>query len=447
LRVHAPENDFTWPIAHAARRTSQHAYFARTGTGQLIGGVVSPPDGLCSSQRRDRFTRPPPAGRTSVEMRNSAAARAVLTAVVLGLSSALRRRLLCAGAQHACAVMSAGELRCWGSGTPIQSAVFVPTGASPGSLLWNGPVATIACGTAHVCAVTATGVRCWVSALCTPGGGRGEAAPSCHPSPLARVGPQGHNFNGQLGIDSGADPAPFAPLVRQPVDLQPGTDEQVVWLCAGRDFTCALTTLGNIKCWVRSVLIRLVAGSRWSLPLSLSPPTPAPQGNNAIGQLGGVLPQSRMGHSNSTGHRVQDVPFVQVGFTNVADLTCGAEHACAVSSVGTVRCWGSNGQGQLGVGAAYPHVGKVQQPHAVSPVAIDGLTTRLAAGGDVTCAVVNATGVVRCCESIGGDRRGTGRRGGGGGGADLCLCRGSWAQRCPGRAARCQSVGAQQHGP
>jgi alpha-tubulin suppressor-like RCC1 family protein len=34
----------------------------------------------------------------------------------------------------------------------------------------------------------------------------------------------------------------------------------------------------------------------------------------------------------------------------VADVTAGGSHTCALTTAGTVRCWGWNGFGQLGSG-------------------------------------------------------------------------------------------------
>jgi alpha-tubulin suppressor-like RCC1 family protein len=88
---------------------------------------------------------------------------AVAAVLLAAVADAARRRLLCAGAQHACVVMASGGLRCWGNGAALQSTSFLTTAASPGSLLWNDTVISIACGTAHVCAATPRGVYCWVS--------------------------------------------------------------------------------------------------------------------------------------------------------------------------------------------------------------------------------------------------------------------------------------------
>lgn len=67
--------------------------------------------------------------------------------------------------------------------------------------------------------------------------------------------------------------------------------------------------------------------------------------------------------------------------TDVSQLTGGSSHSCALLSDGTIRCWGSNGLGQLGNGTT---------TDSNIPVAVSGLSgaTAIAAGSNHTCAVL-----------------------------------------------------------
>jgi len=69
-------------------------------------------------------------------------------------------------------------------------------------------------------------------------------------------------------------------------------------------------------------------------------------------------------------------------------LAVGGSHACALTVAGGVRCWGSNGNGQLGDGT---------RTNRTEPPLFDVLTgvQAIAVGNDHTCAVT-VTGGVRC---------------------------------------------------
>ena len=48
------------------------------------------------------------------------------------------------------------------------------------------------------------------------------------------------------------------------------------------------------------------------------------------------------------------VPVAAGTFTNAVEVACGGSHACARLRDGTVACWGSNAEGQLGLGLGAP---------------------------------------------------------------------------------------------
>ena len=114
--------------------------------------------------------------------------------------------------------------------------------------------------------------------------------------------------------------------------------------------TCALTTGGGAKCW----------------------------GANALGQLG----------DGSTSQR--NAPVAVSGLTSgVVEISTGAEHTCALTIGGGVKCWGRNNFGQVGDGST---------TQRLTSVDVSGLTsnvTQVAAGADHTCALTTG-GAVRC---------------------------------------------------
>lgn len=89
---------------------------------------------------------------------------------------------------------------------------------------------------------------------------------------------------------------------------------EVVQVAAGEYHTCAVTTAGGLKCW----------------------------GRDNYGQLG-----------NDTATVNQPTPVDVLGLTSgVARVAAGANHTCAVTTAGGLKCWGYDVYGQLGNDAA-----------------------------------------------------------------------------------------------
>ena len=260
---------------------------------------------------------------------------------------------LSAGTVHTCALLNDGAVRCWGFGGDGRLG-YANTGAigddePPGSVgpveLGDGRTAkAITAGRAHTCAVLDGGmVRCW-----------------------------GFGFDGRLGygtqVNIGDDETPGAV---GPVKLGEGRTAQAV--SAGDSHTCALLDDGAVRCW----------------------------GFGATGQLG-------YGDARNIGddETPEKVDPVKLGAGRAVALAAGAFHSCALLDDGTVRCWGFGGNGRLGY-ANTDTVGDNESPDAVGPVDLGPGRTAvaLAAGGDHTCAVLD-DGTVRCWGSGGNGRLG-----------------------------------------
>jgi len=162
----------------------------------------------------------------------------------IGLSSGVVS--IAGGAWHACAVMVAGGVKCWGSPNGIEITYIPPTptpstpadrtGLAPGvTAVAVSPGAGVRVNSAtfvrysHACAVTGTGgVQCW-----------------------------GDNRFGQLGNASRG-------LESEPVDVT-GLASGAAAITAGAGHTCALMSAGGVQCWGDNTYGQLGDGTN-SLP-------------------------------------------------------------------------------------------------------------------------------------------------------------------------------------
>jgi len=131
----------------------------------------------------------------------------------------------------------------------------------------------------------------------------------------------GRNFEGQLGLgdleNRGDLPGEMGNALPA-VDLGPG--RVPVEVAGGGAFTCARFDDGAVKCW----------------------------GNNNMGQLGLGDTQRR---GDGIGAMGAALPTVNLGAGKRAiAIRTGFEHACALLDDGAVKCWGRNADGQLGLG-------------------------------------------------------------------------------------------------
>ena len=118
---------------------------------------------------------------------------------------------------HACALTTAGGVKCWGNNLFGQLGNGTTTFSSPVPVDVSGlagGVTAIDSGFGHTCAVMSNrGVKCW-----------------------------GGNAYGQLGAGKAVT------AQRTPVDIA-GLGSAISAIAAGSHHTCALTTAGRVKCW------------------------------------------------------------------------------------------------------------------------------------------------------------------------------------------------------
>jgi alpha-tubulin suppressor-like RCC1 family protein len=143
----------------------------------------------------------------------------------------------------------------------------------------------------------------------------------------------GDNQYGQIGDGS------FGSDVSQPTFVM----DQVLKVSVGYRHTCAIKSDGSLWCW----------------------------GNNQYGQVG-----------DGTMGTIKPFPVQPIGMNrDVADVSAGFDHTCAVKTDGSLWCWGVNDRGQLGDGT---NVGKVI-PKRIFASGIKKIST----GAKYTCAIKN----------------------------------------------------------
>jgi hypothetical protein len=295
---------------------------------------------------------------------------------------------------NACARLTDGSLRCWGAAGPAlgdgkgSSNANIGDDESPASVApvpVGGAVAHVSINVSPCVTLVDGSARCWgensngrlgygnvtsigddetpaslpALSLGSPVGqiASGGFGTSCAVLKGGAVRCWGRNDEGQLGLGNttavGDNEAPDAV---PPISL----GGEAVQIAANSFHVCALLAGGNVRCW----------------------------GRNEAGQLG-------LGHTLTIGD--DELPSstspVRLG-GQATQVVVGSGHSCALLEGGAVRCWGSNGDGRLGLGTT-ANVGDNETPDAVAPVNLGGKATQLSSSAASTCARLE-DGTLRC---------------------------------------------------
>lgn len=298
-----------------------------------------------------------------------------------------------------CVVLDTRAVSCWGRNTDGAVGTGVPSPWIPapfGPLVGDAPIpdlpAAVDTGFAHTCALLAApGVVCWGdNANGEIGSSPGSPAYTASPSSVLDLAGQsaqavgtgvdhscalaagevwcwGNNAYGQLGRGgaAGGNQAVPARTAALPAG-RPAID-----LAVGGYHACAILDDRRVACW----------------------------GNDGLGQVG----DGGSSASAVTSPQLVALPTGRVA----AAITAGEYHSCAVLDDGSVSCWGGNGSGQLGIG---PAPSSLTTPSA--PVAMPGglQAIRIAAGDGHTCAVLSGSDV-SCWGADGSGQLGNGAAG------------------------------------
>jgi alpha-tubulin suppressor-like RCC1 family protein len=274
------------------------------------------------------------------------------------------------GTIEACAVLSDGDVDCWGSnqvgqlgnGTTENSSTPVPVSGITSAI-------AVTVGGEYACALLSDGaIDCW-----------------------------GENYSGMLGDGTRENSL-------TPVPVSGITD--AVAVSAGQDHTCALLSSGAIDCWGYGGYGELGSGKveLSTTPVRVSEITNATGvsvgiaytcatlssgdvdcwGGNFFGTLGNGTTEN------------SSIPVRVSGITAAVGVTAGSSHACAVLSDGSVECWGASEEGALGNGTTNNSSTPVKMSSIDSATAVN-------AGNYATCVLLSDDGID--CTGYNGDGR------------------------------------------
>ena len=245
---------------------------------------------------------------------------------------------------HTCARLPTGALKCWGynefgqlgqGDTQNRGDTLNDMGTKlfPVNLGIGRSAVQVAAGVDHTCArLDNLQVKCW-----------------------------GDNSYGQLGIgNSVGSSIRIGDVIDEmgeqlkAVDL--GAGRSALELVAGFSYTCARLDNGGVKCWGNG--LGLIA--------------PLGDGPNEMGDF---------------------LPYIALGTNRKAvALYAGWAHVCARLDDGTVKCWGRNNDGQLGLGGTAPRGAALSEMGDNLPVLDFGAfrtALHLSLGEAHTCAVLD----------------------------------------------------------
>jgi alpha-tubulin suppressor-like RCC1 family protein len=328
-----------------------------------------------------------------------------------------RPKAISVGNGFVCSILGDGSVVCWGrnasgqlgidSTTNVGDATTSVTTATPVNLGLGKTAVAIATGSNHACAILNNGdLKCW-----------------------------GSNALGELGQDNdtgvGCGTAGGCTLVRNLAAINLGLDTngsslKAIKVAAGASVTCALLQNGKIKCWgfggsgqlgqdsttnigcgagnscalmssLNAIVFNAASVGTRSTDIALGTAGTACAlmengkvvcwGSNTNGLLGAAAANSDAGCGGvCTAMNSLDPVDLPGGGVLAKKIAVGTSHACALLTDGSIRCWGANGSGQLGIDNIIP-AGGCGACGALANVNLVFNNRDVAAGDGRTCSV------------------------------------------------------------
>lgn len=299
--------------------------------------------------------------------------------LVFNTSAGTYPQYIATGLSHSCALTSGSKVYCWGRNANGQLGNTSTTDQLIATAIDTGNnYSSITTGSAFTCGIRTTGQKIYCWGLNSKGQlGIGSVAQRTSPTASANTGSfqvvsagathacgvqtnqklycWGDNAQYQLGDGT---------TTQQNSPKEIGSSLKWSWVSAGGYHSCGITDTNMAYCW----------------------------GRNDYGQVGDTTTAQKK------------TPVAVDASTNYSRVSAGGYHSCGITTAGVLKCWGYNDKGQLGDGTT---------TNSSSPKIIDSGTTysEVAAGASTsyksTCAIT-AAGVLKCWGANGEGQLGDG---------------------------------------
>ena len=233
-------------------------------------------------------------------------------------TTATKMGQIAAGNGFTCLIVDGGKVACWGRG---NAGVIGDGNLIDRSIMTLADSITnaiqISAGSSHVCAVLADSTAmCW-----------------------------GSNTYGQLG--NGNQTTQASPVAVCSVGSCSSSLTGVSSISAGAEHTCAVMTDHTVTCW----------------------------GNNSGSRLGG------------TAGSVSTTPIAVTGVTDADKIDAGTSHTCIVRTTKAMRCWGTESRGALGNSSV---------SSSAEAVTVVSAGKAIMASNDTSCAINDSDSTIKC---------------------------------------------------
>ena len=369
-------------------------------------------------------------GSEAGEWERSEAGNTFESSVPVGVTDISDATAITAGHGYSCALHQTGNISCWGTNEDGQLGDGTNNNYSSVPVKVQGidDATAISASSWSSCAVHTDGnLSCWgTNSLGQLGNGTGGTFHAHSPVPVKVTGIDdataittggfidghscalhqagsiscwGRNDFSQLGNGTGGNEEDMS-LV--PVKVQ-GIDDATA-ISTSWTNSCALHQNGTISCWginltaqlndeelIRSAPVKVqdiddatAISTSWSHSCALHQNgTISCWGGNDFGQLGDG--------TGGTLHDHNPVPVKVTGIDDAIAVSTGFDHSCALHQNGSISCWGSNLDGQLGDGTDSDLA-----KHSSVPVKVVNIDDAIAISTRVNSCALHQNGTISC---------------------------------------------------